>query len=303
VTDTLLVYALARCEGRRGLLPRLLRRWREEQGRALAELFERPLEELRAHLFPAERAAVAEARARLDETRELLDALAAEGICALSMFDEGYPHTLDENMARGALPLLFLKGDASILRRPGMAVIGSRTVTEPAREYARRIAGRLAERGCDIVSGYAMGIDQAAFEGAVASGQTTVVLPQGIRTFLAERQEAARWIEAGKLLALSQFLPDAPWAGQQAMARNVTIAALADVLIVVAAGAARGGTEQGAELALRRGRPVFVRRPLPDDRSCPGSLRLIGQGAFPLPHDAEDAWPEILIKYGSACRR
>jgi DNA processing protein len=301
VTDTLLVYALARCEGRRGLLPRLLRRWREEQGRALAELFERPLDELRALLFPPERAAVAEARARLDETQSLLAELEGEGIHALSMFDESYPRTLDEYMPRGALPLLFLKGERAILRRPGVAVIGSRIVAEPAREYASRIAGCLAEAGCNIISGYAPGIDQKAAAGAWESGCTTAVLAQGIRPFLAERPEVFRWIEAGRMLAFSQFLPDAPWAGQQAMARNVTIAALADALIVVAAGAARGGTEQAAELALRRRRPVFVRQPLPEDRSCPGNARLIEQGALPLPDDAQTAAPQVLVRCRSAC--
>jgi predicted Rossmann fold nucleotide-binding protein DprA/Smf involved in DNA uptake len=127
------------------------------------------------------------------------------------------------------------------------------------------------------------------------------VLPQGIRPFLCDLPRTGGRCAPERVLVISQFLPDAPWAGHQAIARTVVAYALADAIVVVAADADRGGTWIGALEGLRKRRPVFVRRLRHDDRSCPGNARLIERGARPLPDDAEQAAAEILLRFGPTC--
>ncbi len=59
-------------------------------------------------------------------------------------------------------------------------------------------------------------------------------------------------IEAGNVLLLSQFHPDAPWVVSRAMERNKVVTGLAQVVIVAEADT-KGGTWEGANGALKQG--------------------------------------------------
>jgi predicted Rossmann fold nucleotide-binding protein DprA/Smf involved in DNA uptake len=125
------------------------------------------------------------------------------------------------------------------------------------------------------------------YEGATSTdGCTTVVLPHGIRKLSGVQWRALlAKIEAGNVLLLSQFHPDAQWVVSRAMERNKVVTGLAQILIDAESNT-QGGTWAGATEALRQNRPLYVRETVPPS-SLPGNTALIEQGGHPLPWPTE----------------
>ena len=118
-------------------------------------------------------------------------------------------------------------------------------------------------------------------------GCTTVVLPHGIRKLSGVQWRALlAKIEAGKVLLLSQFHPDAQWVVSRAMERNKVVTGLAQI-VIVAESDTEGGTWAGATGALRQNRPLYVRDTATSSSALPGNKALIELGGHPLPWPTE----------------
>lgn len=76
--------------------------------------------------------------------------------------------------ARPLAPALFVRGDAALLWRRGVAVIGAREAHHEARTWAANVARDHAARGELVISGGARGIDSAAHHAAIAAGGKTI---------------------------------------------------------------------------------------------------------------------------------
>lgn len=216
----------------------------------------------------------------------LAEQLEHDGIQLLTVLDAEYPRLLRSALKpEQAPPVLFYAGDLRLLERKTIAIIGSRNAGEESLDFTRAVAGYLAGQGADVISGNARGVDRTAYEGAIeADGCTTVVLPHGIRKLSGVQMHAFRQqIEAGKVLLLSQFHPDAQWVVSRAMERNKVVTGLAQVVIVAEADI-KGGTWEGAKGALRQHRSLYVCQAKVSS-SLPGNTALIDLGGFPL------SWP------------
>ena len=203
----------------------------------------------------------------------------------LTVLDTNYPKLLRSSLKRDqAPPILFYSGNLHLLERETIAIIGSRKAGEESLAFTHAVARCLAEHGANIISGNARGVDRAAYEGAVdANGYTTVVLPHGIRRLSGVQMRAFRQkIDAGNVLLLSQFHPDAQWVVSRAMERNKVVTGLAQI-VIVAESDIKGGTWEGANGAMRQHRPLYVRQP--NSASLSGNKALIEQGGYPL------SWP------------
>ncbi len=104
---------------------------------------------------------------------------AAERIGARIIFtiEPGYPALLAHVDAPP--PAVYVKGDARLLQRPAVAVVGSRQASAAGITLARRFGSDLGRRGLVIVSGLARGIDAAVHEASLSTG-TIAVLAGGI---------------------------------------------------------------------------------------------------------------------------
>lgn len=234
----------------------------------------------------------ADALRKLENAREklvaqafLVEQLANASISLLTLFDEEYPRFLKSALKRNQTPpILFYAGDLSLLQRRTIAIIGSRNASERGLAFTREAAGYLASQGANVISGNARGVDQAAYDGAISSdGYTTVVLPHGIRKLSGVKMRGLLpKIEAGKVLLLSQFHPDAPWMVSRAMERNKVVTGLAQI-VIVAESDTKGGTWDGANGALAQKRPLYVCQTT--EPMLPGNEALRKLGAHPI------AWP------------
>jgi DNA protecting protein DprA len=249
----------------------------------------------------------AESIKKLEQAKEklvgqafLVEQLSHDHIFLLTVLDDNYPHLLKTSLKREQTPpVLFYAGDLRILECQTIAIIGSRKAGEESLAFTRAISSYLAEQGANIISGNARGVDRTAYEGATSTeGCTTVVLPHGIRKLSGVQWRALlAKIEAGKVLLLSQFHPDAQWVVSRAMERNKVVTGLAQI-VIVAESDLQGGTWAGATGALRQNRPLYV-RDTPTSSTLPGNKALIELGGHPLPWPTEqlaDILSPLLLK-------
>lgn len=195
--------------------------------------------------------------------------------------------------------LLYVQGDATMLSRPALAIVGSRGATPQGLANARAFAGALSQQGLVIVSGLALGIDAAAHEGAldaVAQGGagTVAVVGTGLdRVFPARHRALAHRIAAaGQPGALvSEYAPGTLPLREHFPERNRLIAGLTQGTLVVEAALASGSLIT-ARQASEAGREVFA---IPGSIHSPqarGCHALIRQGAK-LVETAEDIVEEL----------
>jgi DNA processing protein len=170
-------------------------------------------------------------------------------------------------------------GTLECLRRPCVAVVGTRAATPLGKRLAREFGRDLGAAGCTVVSGLALGIDAAAHEGALESGAPTVgVLGGGHRHFFPTRnRQLAERMVAGGGAVLSPFDPHEMAMPYRFLQRNVLVAALADALVVVEAPARSGALNTAGAAGGRI--PTFAVPGDVDRRHVAGCLALIRDGA------------------------
>lgn len=199
-------------------------------------------------------------------------------------------------------PVLFLKGDASLLHMIQLAIVGSRNPTPGGIENARAFARNLAATGLTITSGLAAGIDGAAHQGALdglsgssdmnRGGRTIAVAATGLdRIYPSRHHDLAHRIAEDGLL-VSEFPVGTGPLQANFPRRNRLISGLSVGTLVVEA-ARRSGSLITARYAMEQGREVFA---IPGSIHSPqsrGCHWLIRQGAK-LVETAEDIAEEIL---------
>src|SRR5437588_1389327 len=176
-----------------------------------------------------------QAREKLVGQAFLVEQLAHNHIHLLTVLDADYPKLLRTSLKREQTPpVLFYAGDLRILERKTIAIIGSRKAGEESLAFTRAVSSYLAERGANVISGNARGVDRTAYEGATSTeGCTTVVLPHGIRKLSGVQMRALLpKIDAGNVLLMSQFHPDAQRVLTRATERNQAATALPPTVIV-----------------------------------------------------------------------
>lgn len=177
--------------------------------------------------------------------------LERSGIAVVSPLDDGYPQRLVAHLGQGAPPMLYVAGDPEILKRPALAIVGSRDVSREGAEVARDAAQLAVRNGYAVVSGGAKGVDQLAMRAALDAGGAVVgVLADSLSRQLREPETRQAVID-GAVCLCTPYKPSAGFTPANAMGRNKLIYALADATLVVASDHDKGGTWAGAVEALR----------------------------------------------------
>jgi DNA processing protein len=189
--------------------------------------------------------------------------------------------------------VLYVRGNAAALGRPGIAVVGTRHPTPYGIGMAERLACDLAGRGIAIFSGMARGVDTASHRGAIkAKGKTVAVFGTGVDViYPRENKKISEGIlECGGAL-VSEFPMGAFAAPQNFPIRNRVISGLALGVLVVEAGE-YSGTRITARCALEQSRELFAVPGNVISRNSWGPNTLIKQGAK-LTATWEDVWEEL----------
>ena len=182
-------------------------------------------------------------------------------------------------------PLIWTLGDASLLKRRTVAMVGARAASSAGRRFARDLAAGLGAAGFVVVSGMARGIDAAAHEGALATG-TVAILAGGVDDlYPPENAALAKSIGENGCL-VSERPPGFSARAQDFPRRNRIISGLSLGVVVVEA-ELRSGSLITARLAGEQGRDVFAVPGSPLDPRARGVNDLLRQGAW-LVEEVED---------------
>lgn len=210
-----------------------------------------------------------------DEAERELEAAVRIGARSIFTIEPGYPAAL---AATGVPPpLLYIKGDANLLQRPCIGVVGSRQASAAGHKLARQFAVALGQAGYVVVSGLARGIDGAAHEAALATG-TVAVVAGGIDVIYPPEHAALTQRIAEKGCVISEMPPGFVPRAKDFPRRNRIIAGVSLGVLVIEA-ARRSGTLVTARLAAEHGREVFAVPGHPLDPRAEGTNQLLKSGA------------------------
>ncbi|MEA9602968.1 MULTISPECIES: DNA-processing protein DprA [unclassified Polynucleobacter] len=176
---------------------------------------------------------------------------------------------------------LYIYGDIHLLKRPVIAIVGSRNASPEGLKNAGLFAQALSKAGALIVSGLAKGVDSAAHQAVIELGPnhcTAAILGTGIDVVYPRQNiELSRAISQQGLLVSELPLGSGPKAWHFPR-RNRIIAALAIGVVVIEA-AEKSGSLITARLAADLGREVFALPGPIHNTNSAGCHLLIQQGA------------------------
>jgi DNA processing protein len=221
------------------------------------------------------------------------------GLEVTVMGQPGHPPVLTHDAL--PVPVLFSRGDRSLLDGRRVALVGTRNATASGRHVARTLGAELAQAGVEVVSGLARGIDGAAHQGVfdvldhggdgsgavpsgggwAAVGRPIAVVASGLDVVY-PREHRSLWHRVGaEGLLLSEHPPGAPPVAHHFPLRNRMVAALSEAVVVVES-RERGGSLITADLAAERGVPVMAVPGHVASRASLGANGLLRDGATPV---------------------
>jgi DNA processing protein len=211
---------------------------------------------------------------RAEAEREIEQA-AWLGVRFVALGEPDYPRLLRE--IDSAPPILGVRGQASVLVRPMVAIVGSRNASAAGLKFTERLAAGLGEAGFVVVSGLARGIDTRAHAASLRSGTVAVLAGGHDRIYPAENEELLGRVAAEGAVLSEMGMGYEP-RGRDFPRRNRIVSGIALGVVVVEA-ARRSGSLITARFALEQGREVFAVPGSPLDPRAEGTNDLIRQGA------------------------
>lgn len=234
-------------------------------------------------------------RAGLDRAEKELTFCQKHNIEILSYLDKAYPNFL--KYIHDAPLVLFKKGAVDLNAQPAIAIVGTRRATDYGKELSAAFADFFSQRGINVISGLAYGIDICAHKAVLGrEGITTAVLAHGLDTIYPGRhsRSAARMLKRGALLTeyFTGTKPDAP----HFPARNRIISGISRAVVVIEAGKS-GGALITARYAFDQNREVYAIPGRVGDPFSQGCNALIRSNIAKLLVDPQDILDDLEIKW------
>lgn len=207
--------------------------------------------------------------------KDIISRCNRSNITMISYLDEVYPEQLRELRVA---PILYAKGDLSLLNTPSISIVGSRDSEKQSIDWAFETAEQLSELGYTVVSGGAKGIDTAAHEGALAgSGKTICVLGSGLNNVYPQENEELINTISTEGLVLSHRPPEQNVNRISLLDRNKITSGLSPYLLIVTS-SGEGGTKSQYEDAISQNKDILCPSPSLDLEPVDGIKKIIDDG-------------------------
>jgi DNA processing protein len=183
---------------------------------------------------------------------------------------------------------VYYAGDASLLDKPSVAIVGAREVSERGKSRAYKLARELSAAGVVVVSGLAKGVDTAAHYGAIQNGGRTIAVigTPLTKAYPAENKFLQEEIYEKHLL-LSPFADGEAVFKANFPKRNRVMALLSDATVIVEASDTSGSLHQAAE-CLRSDRWLFIMKTVAEDASLTWPQKFLGHPKVCVLADTND---------------
>lgn len=212
-----------------------------------------------------------------------IESVEALGARLIASCEPDYPPLLAQLDAPP--PVIAIRGDPKWLKKPTVAIVGSREGSGSAQMLAERLAADLGAAGFTVVSGLARGVDAAVHRGSLETGTVGVLAGgldhpyppqnQNLHDAICERGAVVSEAPLGTVARARDF-----------PRRNSIISGVSRGVVIIEA-ALRSGSLITARAAADQGRDVMAAPGSPLDPRARGSNALIKQGAT-LIEDAND---------------
>ena len=194
------------------------------------------------------------------------------GCVPVTRVTEGYPVTLRKRLGLDSPGVLWAKGDLSLLKKPMIALVGSRDIAAPNRKFAAQAGAQAARQGYVLVSGNARGADRITQDACLAAGGQVISIVA---------DELGKQEEKKNVLYLSEGGFNESFSSVRALSRNRVIHALGEKVLVAQCALGMGGTWSGTVRNLKEGwSPVFCFR---DGSEASTQLEQLGAVGIDLP--------------------
>lgn len=177
-----------------------------------------------------------------------------------------------------------------------IGIVGTRKATDVGKGIAKKIGGGLSRNGIVVVSGLALGVDEAAHRGVVeVEGRTIAVLAVGLdKVYPLQNANLAKRILSTKGCLISEYPVGAVSYPNRFIERNRIISGLSSAVIIIEA-PERSGSLATAKFALDQNREVFVVPGPANHPNYSGSHSLIRAGAR-LAASAEEVLDDLNLQ-------
>lgn len=228
------------------------------------------------------------------DTNKFVQNLEDSGINFVVYGEENYPFLLKQ--IYDAPPVLYFKGRFDFERLKNcVSIVGTRNASRQGREFGRKFASDLVNRGFSVVSGMAFGIDKCVHEAAIDAGGYTIAVLGGP---VDKPYPSANICIYKKILenglVISEYPPTiniGPWSFPR---RNRIVSGLSLGTLVVEA-PRKSGALITAHSAIDQNREVFALPWSIDHKNGEGCNNLIKEGKAKLIQNTEDVLEEISV--------
>jgi DNA processing protein len=222
--------------------------------------------------------------------QRIIKASESSDVGYVGYYDDDFPellrHSINEEGKLDPPLILWYRGDLSITKLPGLAIIGTREATQEGIVGGEYLSGELAKRGFNIISGLAIGCDTSGHRGALnVGGKTTAILANGLDNdsiYPTENKSLAEEIVKKGGLLLSEYRIGSSVNKYSLVARDRLQAGLSVATFVVQTGE-KGGTMHAAKTTLIANKPLytlyFKDENTRQHEKCLGNALLVKQGA------------------------
>ena len=198
---------------------------------------------------PEEAERILQLMSHSDRLQRYVRQAAAADCYPITRVSEAYPQTVRRRLGLDAPACLWAKGDAAVLRKPAVALVGSRNLLPGNQRFAYEVGRQAALQGIVLVSGNARGADRTAQDAC---------LEHGGRVISVVADELARCPLQRNVLYLSENGWDMAFSAQRALSRNRVIQTLGYITLVAQSDLGTGGTWDGTAKNLHNHwSPVF----------------------------------------------
>ncbi len=216
----------------------------------------------------------------LSKAKDILELCRKKEMQIITCQDALYPERLLQIYNPPAV--LFCQGKPEVLRNPmPLTVVGTRHPSEYSIRTTKRLCSELAEAGCMLISGGALGLDSLAHQAALEQQKPTVsVMGCGLDCNYPKGTQAMKEEIKQNGVILSEYFPGMPPYSNNFPVRNRILSALSPAVLVTEAN--RGsGCMITANLACEQGKTVFCIPPADIyNKRYSGQAILLRDGAF-----------------------